>query len=501
MPLTMFYNAALNGVALVDLADQDTVTTDRLPYHYRLHCLVDLDDVLSEIGHVIDSNTNSVYAAADTFLKMSGCWSAIKTAEPMSASATSSAPEDIWRQALCRLIESTDTASSTVNGSMESLIADVAESDDLLGSATEKSGRDLFRHRLTASASGTSLSVDAAVDASVTAALAASTEVRIYGIGVAGGITLSAESGTTLTSSDTINLAAGQYIYLEIETGVDSTTSTTTGAISGNRTSTWEDVVDSVRYGDSRRGEGITGAAGAGAGAGGTGARGDIALSQEYASALVRQAWRAGRIDDTSDTASGATATGDYDAANSSGTQMEVTNVSGTIAVGMIVNVPGADNNASGSNNGGGQNTFVEAVSGTTLTLSAAPLTAPADGAAIVFTTPGIRADNFAMQQLQAAGESTANRLAGGDRFCVTFKVTAEAAGSETYNNTFGDGNALKFQSNPAGASSVANTLMIRVELVHNTENTADAGATSSSTPTQEGADVEGAMTNDTGDV
>ena len=491
----MFYNGALNGVALVDLADQDTVTVDSLPYHYRLNCLVNLDDLLSEIGHVIDSNTNSVYAASDTFLKMSGCWDAIKTAEPMSANAISTDPEGIWRQALCRLIESTDTASSTVNGSMESLIADVQESDDLLGSASEKSGRDLFRHRLTADVSaGTSLSVDAAVATAVSNALTNGDEVRIYGIGVTTDpvTTLTAAADKTLTSSANITLSAGQYIYLEIETGADSTTSTTDGSIGGNRTSTWEDVVDSVRYGDSRRGFGVVGASTA------QGVRGDIALSQEYASALVRQAWRAGRIADTSDTASGATETAEC--VSQSTNSLEVTNASGTIEVGMIVNVPGADNNATGSNAGGGQNTTVTAVSGDTLTLSANTLQPVDPGTTVVFTSPNARASNFAMQQLQADTETTANRLAGGDRFCVTFKVTAEAAGSQTYNNTFGDGNALKFQSNPAGASSVANTLMIRVELVHNTENTADAGATSTANVTQEGADAEGAQTNATGD-
>jgi hypothetical protein len=158
----------------------------------------------------------------------------------------------------------------------------------------------------------------------------------------------------------------------------------------------------------------------------------------------------------------------------------------------MIVNVTGLDNNASGADGGGGENTTVTAINTNTITLSAALLSDIADGTAIAFTTPGSRQDNFAM-----AGDGT---LSGGDILAVTFKISAENASTQVYANTFPtDGNALKFQSNPATATSVAQQLMIRINLVHNGTNSADAGATTSATP-DAAADADAAHTNDTGD-
>lgn len=478
MPEHFYYNATLNGNAIADLVDKDTITTDRLPYHYRLDCPANLDTVFAQIAWVIDSNTNTVRCDSDSYLDMSNTWADMKNSYPMISGATTAddtagdgtAAEAMWRQALCRIITSTlGTATQIVDPLMESKICTIAEDDDLLGASSfggsgEQSGTGLI--------SGSVVSFDATSNEVVLMNVSGTPEVamRVYGAGIQAGTTVSAYANATKTvtldraPSAGSNPSAGRILYFESETGVDASVATGTGVVSGNRTSTWGNVVDSVRYGDSR--------GGAAAGVGGS--RGDLPIAKELASAFARQAWRSGRVDNAADTASAGSVSRTVATAQTAAGTSVVVNDATDINVQDIVGGPGINNtgNANDTSGADGQHTFVSAISGTTITLSTTTLSALPEGRELTFTPPGSRTDNFAFIGVGNDRDDSTHR-SGGDRLNVTFKIKLEGASTQSYASIFTDGNMLQFQSNPtvdddSPIACAAAELYVRIQLWHN---------------------------------
>lgn len=509
MPQHFYYNATLNGNAIADLVDKDTITSDRLPYHYRLDCPADLDAVFAQIPWVIDSNTNTVRCDSDSYLDMSGTWADMKKSYPMISGATTAddtagtdgaAAEAMWRQALCRIITSTlGTATEAVDSLMESKICTIAEDDDLLGAS--QFGASSGESSSVGLISGSVVSFDAAsnevvlMNVSGTPAI----DMRVYGADIAAGTTVSAYDAATKTvtldRAPSSNPSAGRILYFESETGVDASVATGTGVVSGNRTSTWGNVVDSVRYGDSRGGVGAGGA------------RGDLPIAKELASAFARQAWRSGRVDNAADTASANSVTTTVATAQTAaGTSVVVADATG-ISVQDIVGGPGINNtgNANDTSGADGQHTFVSAISGTTITLSSATLSALPEGQELTFTPPGSRTDNFAFVGVGNDRDTAAHR-SGGDRLNVTFKIKLEGASTQSYASIFTDGNMLQFQSNPTvdDASPIqcaAAELYVRIQLWHNQANTADSYTNPGTAVTDNSADDPASGDNDLNNV